>query len=289
VLSDAGLLLLLAYGICILSLAPALTLSGYCCQQQYTVRRLVLWLVLWIGFATMAGVLAVHLSGTAFRSVEPHILAFFLIQLIVVSVVLGGLLYLANLPFMLAASKRSQYGVFLTNALLTESLSENPAESLPRPSGKEAGTSSEIGPENASPGLSGVTSGVACDRLISAGPTTKPVRAADIAGAWQFYLDRVSRTVVVDLKPDGTFDQAILPNHGARVECAGGTWMLDGPRVCLDHYVMADGGTSGSRTWWVANTPVGFAVFGGDGPQPECFLYRTSRAWPTAFLSASKG
>ena len=101
----------------------------------------------------------------------------------------------------------------------------------------------------------------------------------DVVGRWQFYLDRLSRAVLIEFRPDGTFAQTILPNQGGAKNCPGGTWRLEGPRIHLDGYVTAtEEATNEARTWWVIDTTSGPALYGGDGIEPSgCFCLQRSR------------
>jgi hypothetical protein len=253
-LSDESLLPLIVYCFYVLSLAPAMTLSGYGSRGRCTVGLIALWLGLWIGFAVLASMLVVGVAGTGLESLPPYTFMFFLFVVIVTFVGLGCILYLINLPFTLAASRPSLYVDHLRDA-------------------RKLG---EVAPWRPNQGHRTTD-----DLPRSVTPTAKALREEDIAGPWQFYLDRASRTVTVDFKTNGTFIETIVPNQGRFIECPEGTWRLDGPWIHLDGYVAAEPGTSQSRTWWVVDTPAGFAMFGGDAPDPNSFVYMTRRLQPT--------
>jgi hypothetical protein len=127
---------------------------------------------------------------------------------------------------------------------------------------------------------------VSCDRPISIEPTTEPVGPDDVAGAWQFYLDDLSATVVIDFKPDGSFSQTVMPTQGDPTEYPGGAWTLEGPKIHLTDYVSVCDGTTQPRTWWMVRTPSELAVFGGDRSDPS-FFFRMSRRLQLAELSGS--
>jgi hypothetical protein len=107
---------------------------------------------------------------------------------------------------------------------------------------------------------------------MSTEPTARPVGTEDLVGRWQFYVDGISRTVVMDFRADGTFGQTILPNHGARQQCPGGTWRLDGAAVHLDGYITAAQGDCRACAWRIIDDRVGFALYCGDGPDAQAFF-----------------
>lgn len=117
------------------------------------------------------------------------------------------------------------------------------------------------------------------DDASSNEPTTKPVVPADVAGEWQFYLDSVGSTVIVDFRLDGTFSQRILHNAGGMTDCEGGTWQLEGAKVHLANYVSARSGQQERHTWWMIDGPSGLAMIGGEGEGPGSRL-RVSRRGP---------
>jgi hypothetical protein len=256
-LSDEVLLPLILYCLCGLSLAPAMTLGGYGSRGNCTFKRLALWLGLWVGFALLAIMLEVGLAGTVLQSIPSYVWVILLILVIVTAVVLGAILYFITLPFALAASRRSPYMDQLRDILQIRDMT-------PWRPGKRDEAAGHV--------------------PASVGPTEKKVRVKDVTGQWQFYLDRASRTVTIDFRPDGTFTETIVSNQGDFTECPEGTWRLDGPRIHLDGYVAAESAMSQPRTWWLVDTPGGFAVFGGDAPDPMSLLYMARRLQPTPEL-----
>jgi hypothetical protein len=108
--------------------------------------------------------------------------------------------------------------------------------------------------------------------MVSTDPSRKSVRTGDLVGRWQFYLDDASQTVTVDFRPDGRFRQQIVANQGGIRGCPGGSWRLEGSLLHLTGYVPAGGNSGERRTWWFIDTPSGFALFGGDGPDTKSFF-----------------
>ena len=229
-------------GISAFTLLMAMGLSGLCCRGRYHPARFMGWLALWIALMPMAifGVIGA-VVGVVAGNVGDFI-EFVVMALLMAPVILGGTLYLLNLPFMLLAFNASFYGERLRSAL-----------DLDRPrSGRRA-----------------VTPFVPDELAISTDPTTGSVRVDDVLGRWQFYLDEESTTVIIDFYPDGTFAQATATNRGDVTERVGGTWSLDGPMIQLSGYTVVETGLTESRTWWMMDTPSGLAVFGGDGADRE--------------------
>jgi hypothetical protein len=107
---------------------------------------------------------------------------------------------------------------------------------------------------------------------LSTVPAGGPITLDDVVGRWQFYLDSASRTVIVNLRHDGSFTQQIIANRGGIQECPGGTWSLEGSLVHLTGYATVSGDNNQSRTWWMLDTPSGLALFGGDGLTEQSFV-----------------
>ena len=95
------------YGTCVLALLLAMMLSGFNCRRQYRPGRFAAWLLLWtialpIAFLPVVFVIpmALAVAFTAFGLLE-------FVMILVVSLFLGGLLggalYLLNLPFLFLA------------------------------------------------------------------------------------------------------------------------------------------------------------------------------------------
>jgi hypothetical protein len=244
------------YGICAVSLTSAMALSGFSCRRLYTYPRFMLWLVFWLGLSVFVLDLAVFGTAVAIaESIEPGFLAVVLIQMAIMTVVLGGILYLVNLPFTLLAFITSHYRNRFQKVLRLE----HTGARLSRAKKRERYV-----------------------RPASTAPTTQTVRVEDVLGQWQFYLDSLAKTVLIDFRPDGAFAQTILSNDGGRMECPGGTWRLDGPRIHLAGYVTAEQGASRSLTWWMIDAAAGPAVFGGDGDGPGSFFGMTRGSEPAA-------
>jgi hypothetical protein len=116
------------------------------------------------------------------------------------------------------------------------------------------------------------------------GPTAKAVTAADVVGAWQFYVDAASQTVDIVFHEDGTFTQVLTHNRGGRTVCPGGTWKLDGPYVELSSYRTARGGALGSVRWWLGDSGEFLDLFGPDHPDLGT-TYRIARTVPVTRTS----
>jgi len=236
--SEAAAVPTVAGGIACGAALVGLALAGWWCRGYYSPGRFMGFLWLGMVLATLAGVFAAVVVAVFFASPPLGRILVATIAVSVASVVLASLAYLVTWPFLILASKSPLYRERFFGAL---GLQPGPSRGRAR-------------------------NGAAWDLPFSTEPTPQPVAPGDVAGAWQFYLDGLGRTVVVDFRSDGTFGQAILGNRDGVTECPGGTWHLDGPRVHLDNYLCARTGASGPRTWWVIDTPAGRALFGGDEP-----------------------
>jgi hypothetical protein len=111
---------------------------------------------------------------------------------------------------------------------------------------------------------------------LSTEPTGKPVDVGDVVGTWRFYLDEASSTVAVEFRPDATFAETVLPNQGDARPCPGGTWRVAGPLVHLDNYMTAKDAVARQLTWWMIDTSLGLALFGG-----ETTYFRMQRETPS--------
>ena len=94
------------YAICVAVLLLAMTLSAYCCRKKYRPRRFMLWLLVWTILASMAGACVfacIAATGLlALLDVWKVPMAMPVASLIDGSIV-GGILYLINLPVMVLA------------------------------------------------------------------------------------------------------------------------------------------------------------------------------------------
>jgi hypothetical protein len=244
--------LAILYGVCVLILLLAMMLASFSCRRDYYPARFLRWLAFWIGAVFVAVALLWMLFGLLWMLMALSFvgklsvgdIAMILSMMAVALVVLGGALYLINLPFLILAFKSPFYRErFLKTFCLEKSDS-----------------------------LEGETAAPLDDVPFSAEPTAKPVAAGDVVGRWQFYLDSASRTVIVDFRADGTFAQTWVANQGGQQECPGGIWRIEGPMVHLAGYATAAQGAGQPLTWWMIDTPSGLALFGGDGPDADSFF-----------------
>lgn len=108
--------LLICYSICVVILLLATTLAGYFCRKKYSPRRFLGWLIVWnvlvamgvllpfVGIVTLVTTIMhpgpqLDVGGTVVTAVIT----------VVVSIFLGGVLYLLNLPFLILAQKSPFY------------------------------------------------------------------------------------------------------------------------------------------------------------------------------------
>jgi len=243
--------LLIVYGLCIFDLLLAMMIAGYFCRKKYTPQRFLGLSLLWtcmvaMGLAASFGILMIV---TTF-ALQTAIIATVLIPL---SLLLGGIIYLINLPFLVLAFNSHFYRRRLEQIFINDKgrLGEDDWHRL------------------------------IDDVPLLTEPTLRPVAADDLVGRWQFYLDGVSKTVSIDFRPDGRFAQTISSNQGSVQQCPGGTWRLEGPKILMEGYITATEGTSQSRTWWMIDTPSGgLVLFGGDGSDAQSFFHmRHRRPW----------
>jgi len=231
------LFLLIPYGLSVLVLLAAIVLSAMCCGG-YRPGRFMGWLALW---SVVGAMLTMLISAVVVVIADPNARGEFVLVLfpiLVVAPIWGGILYLISLPFMILAFNCPFYQKRFQEALRLED---------------------RFWP---SPGRAVLPQG---DSPFSLEPTASPVGVENVAGRWQFYLDGLGKTVILDFKPDGSFAQAIVSNQGGPTQCPGGSWRLEGAMVRLDGYVTAGQGARESRSWWMVDTPSGLALYGGDG------------------------
>jgi hypothetical protein len=105
-------------------------------------------------------------------------------------------------------------------------------------------------------------------------PTDRLVGLDDVVGTWRCYWDGLALTLSIDFRRDGRFVQRIIPNQGRIQEFQNGTWTLQGAFVHLTGYVSSKGLVTESCTWWMADTPSGFALFGGEGRDIHSFFWK---------------
>jgi hypothetical protein len=239
-------------GVCVLSLLAATGLSARSCRRAYRPGVFMAWLALFSGLApaglmlVVAFALAVAMASTGGGI---GIIGIVIAQVVIGTVLFGGITFLVNLPFVILAFKSPFWHERFRDTFRLNRASADDFDGL-RPQSPFA-------------------------EPATTDPTAAPVGVDDVAGAWQFYLDEHSRTVAVDFKPDGTFSQTITTNWGEAAECPGGTWRLEGPMIHLSGYATVRQGTSVDRAWWMIDTPAGLAVFGGDDSKPDAFFRMT--------------
>jgi hypothetical protein len=219
----------------------SMLLTGFFCRRRFSPQRYLGGLLLWTVIVTFGLFMAIFILGMILNP-NPREMGVALVIIIPATVLIAGLIYLFNLPFLLLAFNTSFYRRRFKDIFLRpqdDRLEEE--EVFYRPP-------------------------------LIIDPARGPVAAEDLAGPWEFYLDRATRTVTLDFHLDGTFAQTIVSNQGEIVQCPGGTWRLAGSLVHLEGYLTAAEGVRQSRTWWMIDTPSGLALFGGDGPDAASFF-----------------
>ena len=107
---------------------------------------------------------------------------------------------------------------------------------------------------------------VGCGGYFPPPPTTRPVAAADLAGAWAYEPLGGGAEVRLDLRPDGAFLQTVtLPREGI---VSSGEWSVDGTDLVLNGVLTDFDGwrAAGAARWRIIDRgepPAGFAVLGG--------------------------
>jgi hypothetical protein len=225
------------------SLVVGMTLSGLCCGGGYYPGRFLAWQILWM-IVTCSLSLAAFSVIVAIVLQDPQPVVAFMPGLIV-GAVCGAVIYVVNLPFMILARKNPFYRERFKQVFRMKDVYD-PGEEADNPFLPELPDSTE--------------------------PTEKAVTIQDVVGRWQFYLDDLGATVIVEFRPDGTFSQRIAANQGGVKDCCGGTWSLEASRVHLTDYVTAREETHQAPTWWMIDAPGGVTLFGGDGGDQESYL-----------------
>jgi hypothetical protein len=103
-------------------------------------------------------------------------------------------------------------------------------------------------------------------------PTDCVLGSEDVLGQWRFYIDAVGCTVMVDLLAGGRYRQAIVGNSGKRIDCPGGEWTLEGPRLDLTAYRGATRGETRCVRWFFGDCQGDLILFVLDDPQAETML-----------------
>jgi hypothetical protein len=231
------------YGFGVALLLLAMMLAAYFCRRKLSLGRFVAWLLLSNG-VVIAGFLLLY--GSLMMFLEPGLLGMVAFAIIVMPVTpfVTGVLYLPNLPFLVLAFKCPFYRQRFDKLFRIETRDDSEWEARM---------------------LLDVVAPLSTD------PTSKPVTADDLIGRWEFYVDRASVTMRLDLRPDGTFGQTMIFNRGGMRQCAGGTWKLEGPLVQLTGYHAAGDSAAQPRTWWMVDTQSGLALRGSDDPDGPPF------------------
>ena len=110
-ITESALSMMIGYGMCIAVLLLGMTLTGRSCHKRFSRGRFFGWLAVW-NCAAALGLVVVYdiflmLTIGAFQL---HFFIVFTITMIIAMLNLGGVLYLANLPFLILAFKSPFYG-----------------------------------------------------------------------------------------------------------------------------------------------------------------------------------
>jgi hypothetical protein len=246
--SGEGVGSLVVYNLSALILVTAMLLARKLSGYRFRPGALLGWQILAIGVAACCVLLvyvAIILAVTAAFANGANRILMFVVQavfmLTIGTAVWTVLTWLFQLPFMLLVFNSPFYSKRFQSVL---GLEERDRPVGPRPLSRPA------------------------DSPFLAQPAARSVEAGEIVGHWEFYLDELAGTVVIEFRPDGTFARGMVLNDGAVKQFADGTWELDGPAVRVDGLSGVEGkeGTE-LRTWWLADAPEGPILCGeiGDG------------------------
>jgi hypothetical protein len=102
------------YAIATLALLLSMAISGRCCRTTFSSGRFMAWLLLWLVLATVVGVLLLAVGVVVFEAATEGIGALMFLAVALPGALIAGgiggvLLYLANLPFLLVASRSVLY------------------------------------------------------------------------------------------------------------------------------------------------------------------------------------
>jgi hypothetical protein len=103
-------------------------------------------------------------------------------------------------------------------------------------------------------------------------PTTRAIGPQDVLGSWRFYVDAAGCTVVIDLQSEGRYRQLIAGMSGNTIECPGGQWTLDGPKLELADYRSATLGETLRAGWFFGDCEDELIIFVKDDPLAEKML-----------------
>lgn len=227
-------------------IAMALAISARSSRGFYSAPRVLLWPVVWTAVLAAAVLMCLTVIPMALDPRASSQLPFLLVAYLAMALTWAAVMYAIVLPFLVLAVKCPLYrerlkGLLGLGDVPPETLDDDPfAHAIP----------------------------------LSTEPTERPVGKDAVLGRWSFYLDRVSKTVVLEFRPDGTFVQSIRPNQGEIQDCQGGTWRQEGSLIHLDGYVAAADGQPCSPTWWLIESPGELQIFGGDDPEHMFALHR---------------
>lgn len=107
---------------------------------------------------------------------------------------------------------------------------------------------------------------------VEPAPSSRILRPEDVVGTWRFYVDVAASTVLIELKPDGRYTQAIVANRGERIDGPGGTWTLAGPYLDLTAYRSALRAVTEPARWFFGDWQSQLVLYAKDDPQSEAML-----------------
>jgi MFS family permease len=125
---------LIPYGLCAFIPLAAMTYTGHLCRKNYSqsrfLGRLIVWNIL-VGMGALLAFVVIVISITTLvvRQIDLGQMIFLVIYAIVASIILGGILYVLNLPFLVLAFKNPFYMERLKKLFHVQS--ECSQESLP--------------------------------------------------------------------------------------------------------------------------------------------------------------
>ena len=127
------------YAICVAVLLLAMTLSAYCCRKNHRPRRFMPWLLVWTILASVAAACVfAWISATGFLALASpdvsKVPAAMPVASLINGSILGGILYLINLPLMLLAFYCPCYSERFHNAFrLQAPARDKPAREIKQP------------------------------------------------------------------------------------------------------------------------------------------------------------
>ncbi len=129
--SNDFLPLAIIFSVCVAILLLAMMITSSFCRKKYSPRRFLAWLIVWNGVVTFTLMMS---YGALMMLVQPRLrdlLAFMLVA-VPVTLLLAGILYLVNLPFLILAFKSPFYRErFESMFLVKKTGAELPSGSIP--------------------------------------------------------------------------------------------------------------------------------------------------------------